>query len=82
MGKVNEDAPIGCDKKWCNYVADQLENYIDTVTTFLIPVGSSKKVIDESVARVNKCIKRLRKGEVSEKDFDFEELTKFMEETM
>jgi hypothetical protein len=80
MGKYenDEDVPYQCNKDWCKYVADQLENYVDTVNTFLIPIGASKETVDEATKRIGKAIKRLRKGQVSEKDFDLDKLHEFM----
>lgn len=59
------------DKKLMNRMADDLENYIDIIESYIIIEGITEEEYEESLKTVRKLIKKLRKGkgdEVFDKD--------------
>ena len=59
------------DKKLMNNMADDLENYIDIIESYIIIEGITEEEYEESLKTVRKLIKKLRKGkgdEVFDKD--------------
>ena len=58
-------------------IADNLEQYIQSVSTYIIIEGKSVKKIDEATEVVKKAIKDLRKGK-EEKVFDEDGYNKYI----
>ena len=59
------------DKKLMNRMADDLENYIDIIESYIIIEAITEEEYEESLKTVRKLIKKLRKGmgdEVFDKD--------------
>lgn len=50
------------DKKLMERMADDFENYLDIIDSYVIIEGITKEEYDEAVKTVRKLIKKLRKG--------------------
>lgn len=57
------------DKKLMEEMADNLENYLEIIESYVIIQGITKEEYDDSVKKVKKLIKHLRKGN-GDKVFD------------
>lgn len=54
------------NQKLMDKMADNLENYLEIVTNYVIIEGLTKEEYDSSVKTVKKLIKKLRKGKGDE----------------
>lgn len=54
------------DKKLMNNMADDLENYLDIIDSYIIIEGITEEEYEESMKTVRKLIKKLRKGKGDE----------------
>lgn len=50
------------DQKFMNDMADNLESYLEIIDKYIIIEGLTKEEYDDSVKKVRKLIKKLRKG--------------------
>lgn len=68
MGKKSRRRYLesGYDEEECKKIADQLEDYIDTVKTLVIINDKSKKKVKKSIKVIEKAIKDLREGRPEE----------------
>lgn len=70
MGKHSYD-DLDYSKEECKKIADQLEEYLDTVSTLVIINDKPKKKVKEARKVVKKAIKNLREGH-PEKVFNYD----------
>ncbi len=68
MSRFEQFNPDDCSQEQLNYLADSIENYLTVLTkTMVIPdelMNEYGKVIEESIKRTKKLIKRLRNGDM------------------
>ena len=50
------------DQKWMNEIANDLENYLDIIDSYVIIEGITKDEYENAKNTVKKLIKKLRKG--------------------
>lgn len=64
-----------------DYIADNLEAYLDAMDTFIVVTNIDKEEYDEAVHKIRKLIKKLRDKKLSdeklEKIFNFETLSRY-----
>ena len=65
MGKHDYDY-MDYDKHECKKIADQLEEYIDTISTLVIINDKPKKKVKKAIKTVRNAIKDLREGRPDE----------------
>ena len=60
MGKHKDSGYEDYDKEECKKIANQLEEYVDTISTLVIINDKPKKKVKKAIKTVRKAIKDLR----------------------